>query len=323
MEKFKWAFIGCGDIARITAKEVLAMGDAEIVAAWNRTTARAHDFVATFGGTVYETAEEAINAPGVEGVYIAVTADKHKEYMMLCIRNHKHILCEKPFTVNAKDAEEIFAAAAKEGVYVTEAMWTWHNTTAMQVKSWVQNKFVGNIQKVDCFYSFPMMKFSKKPRHFVADLIAGALLDTGVYCVRYCYELFGYPKEIICKGELKDGFDLREKVTLCYDGFEANLTVSRIDNDGERFDIFGDTANIFIPMFHMTNRAKLKGPSVSAKIKDGSLLYGKMFSNVAKEIRSGALVSSVISPKSTIDCLKILDECRAQMGLVYPCELED
>ena len=65
MEKFRWAYIGCGDIAQITAKELF---DGEIVAVWNRTPERAQGFVKKFGGKTYPTAEEAITAPGVASV---------------------------------------------------------------------------------------------------------------------------------------------------------------------------------------------------------------------------------------------------------------
>lgn len=322
MKKFKWAFIGCGDIARITAKEILASGKGEIVSLWNRTPERAHAFAKVFGGTVYDTAEQAILAPEVDGVYVAVTADQHKKYMLLCIRHHKHVLCEKPFTVNAKDAQDVFDAAKREGVYVSEAMWTWHNATALQVKSWLSSDFIGPIQEVNCAYSFPMIKFSRKPRHLQAELIAGALLDIGVYCIRYCYELFGYPREIRCEGRLQNGFDLGERITLCYDGFNANLVISRDENDGEYFEITGTTGVISVPMFHMARKARLKGTGISGKFKDNTLLYGNQFANVADEIRSGASEGNRISAQSTIDCLKILDECRRQMGLVYPCEME-
>lgn len=131
MNKFGWAYIGCGGIAHTTAKELVKTESQQIVAAWNRTYEKAEKFVKKYGGTAYKTAEEAITAPGVEGVYIALTADKHAEYMRLCIKHHKPMLCEKPFTVNAKEAEDIFTYAAQEGVYVSEAMWTWHNAVGV------------------------------------------------------------------------------------------------------------------------------------------------------------------------------------------------
>ena len=85
MEKFKWAYLGAGHIARTTAKELRAGTANEIVAVWNRTFAKAEEFAREYGGTAYETPEAAINALDVEGVYIAVNADRHADLMKLCI----------------------------------------------------------------------------------------------------------------------------------------------------------------------------------------------------------------------------------------------
>lgn len=319
MKKFGWAFIGCGGIAEITARELLKTGEGEIISAWNRTHQRAVDFTRKFGGTAYTTAEAAISAPGVEGVYIAVTANMHEYYMKLCIRNHKPVLCEKPFTVNAEQASSVFEYAAQEGVYVSEAMWTWHNATANRVKEWVHGNKIGRIQSVDCYYSFPMILFSKKERHTSPEMIGGALLDIGVYCIRYCYELFGVPKEIICKGRVSQGIDLGETVLLRYEGFDANLIVSRDQNHGEKLEIIGEKGKISVPMFHMAQKAVLHADR-KTYFRDKSLLYGTQFSRVAAEIRSGAKSGIAIPSDSTIACMRIMDICRAQMGLIYPCE---
>ena len=66
MGKFGWAYIGCGGIAVSTAKELIKGNENEIVAIWNRTESKAKDFAAKFGGKVYATPEEAMNAPGGE-----------------------------------------------------------------------------------------------------------------------------------------------------------------------------------------------------------------------------------------------------------------
>ena len=149
MSKFGWCYIGCGGIANTTAKEISKSENNRIVAVWNRGYAKAEAFAQKYGGTAYKTFEEAVNAPEVEGVYIALTADKHAEYIKKCIKLHKPVMCEKPFTVSAKDAEEIFALAKAEGVYVTEAMWTWHNAAAQQVKTWLEAGRIGEVKDVN------------------------------------------------------------------------------------------------------------------------------------------------------------------------------
>lgn len=81
--------------------------------------------------------------------------------MRLCIKHHKPVLCEKPFTINAKEAEEIFVYAAQEGVYVSEAMWTWHNALFHMVKDFVTAGKPGTIQRADCSYALSTLKFYK------------------------------------------------------------------------------------------------------------------------------------------------------------------
>jgi len=319
---FGWAYIGCGGIARTTAKEVLESGQGRIVAVWNRTRSRAEAFSQEFGGTVCNTVQDAINAPGVDGVYIAVTANLHEAYIRMCIDSKKPVLCEKPFTVNARQATDVLTYALENGVYITEAMWTWFNATAKQVKYWVHNGMLGKIKRVRCTYSFPMILSPyKKPRHTSPELIGGALLDTGVYGIRYCYELFGMPKEIVCQGRLSDGIDLGETITMDYDSFQADFIFSRDQNHGETFEIVGENGSISVPMYHCARKACMKG-DICGKVKDKHLLYGTMFAKVADEIRSGNINPATISHQSTIDVMQIMDICRQQMGLKYPCETE-
>ena len=318
---FGWAIIGCGGIARNAAMAILQSGG-KIISVWNRTKIRAEEFSARYGGAVYETARDAILAPGVEGVYIALTANLHAEYMMLCIECGKPVLCEKPFTVNAAQAEAVLALARQRKVYVAEAMWTWFNATAKQVKHWVQEGYPGKIRNVYGTYSFPMLKSPlRKPRHTSPEMIGGALLDTGVYGLRYCYELFGMPKQIYCAGRIAGGIDLGEEITLFYDSFKADFIFSRDQNHGETFIIFGEKGKITVPAYHCARKAVMKG-MISAKTKDASDLFMIMFDRTAREIRSGCTEPEISRHQSTLDVMTIMDECRRQMGLKYPCEEE-
>ena len=320
MEKFGWAYLGTGGIANTTAGELLKAGEGYIAACWNRTREKAEKFAETYCGTVYDTPEEAILDPNVEGVYIALTANLHADFLRRCIELGKPVLCEKPFTVNAAQAEAVFAFARERGVYAAEAMWTWHNAVARQVRYWVQSGAVGKIKRVYCTYSFPMLKSPyKKPRHTSPELIGGALLDTGVYGLRYCYELFGMPQAIHCEGRVEGGIDLGETVTLDYGEFQADFLFSRDQNHGETFEITGDLGSISVPMYHCARKAKLTGIQ-SGKIKDKNSLFGEMFRHTAQEIRSGDPEPKIITQQSTIDVMQIMDECRRQMGLKYPCE---
>ncbi len=322
MEKFGWAYIGCGAIAHTTAKQIYKSDNNRIVAAWNRNYEKAESFVKKYGGKAYRTVEEAINAPDVEGVYIALTADCHAQYIRKCIENHKAVLCEKPFTVDAAEAEELFALAEKEGVYLAEAMWTWHNDIANTVRAWVASGKIGKVTDVECVYAFPMTR-AGGTRLLDPKRLGGALLDIGVYGLRYCLELFGEPNRIECKGRVERGIDLGETVDLFYDGFTAHCMFAIDKMKGESLTITGTDGRIKVPFFHTAWNASMKGTTVAKAKASRNGLYEKEFTNTATEIREGLKKGKIITPESTITCMKMMDECRKQMGLVYPCEMEE
>lgn len=319
LKPFGWAFIGCGAIANKVAREIQKDGCGTIVACWNRTKSRAEEFGVKFGATVYETAEEAITAEGVEGVYIATTHDMHGYFTKLCIGHGVPVLCEKPFTVNLKEAQEVFALAKEKNVYVSEAMWTWHNTPALTVRDWVKSGKVGQIKSVYASFAVPMLQFKNNPRLTSPELIGGALMDIGIYPVRYIYELFGMPQKITAQGELMNGIDVTENIIMDYGTFRAELVVSMQKAIGEVLLIKGTDGKIKVPYFHFAKRGRLTGKRRD-KFKINSLLYATQFRQVSEEIRAGKTESAFCPVQSTLDTMALLDECRRQLGVIYPSE---
>ena len=318
---FGWAILGTGAIARWVAPELLGAGG-RIVAVWNRTPAKAAAFVQDFGGTVCPTPEAAVTAPGVEGVYIALTADQHAEAMLLCIAHGKPVLCEKPFTANARQARAVFAAAARTGVYVAEAMWTWYNSPALTCREWVRSGAIGRVQSADLAFLTPLLLGEHLPRLMDPDVCGGALLDLGIYPLRYCYELFGLPRAVHCTGRLQNGCDLGQYTALEYEGFTARLhTAFDHPRNEEWCHITGTEGCIDAPDFHAASRLTLAVDGRPPRLYvDETPKYGRQFAAVAAEIRAGARESTLVPARGTVDCMALLDECRRQMGIVYPCE---
>ena len=316
---FRWGYIGCGNIAYTTAKELIKTPGQQITAVWNRTKTKAEAFSTKFGSTVYDHVEDLLKAPDVDGVYIAVTADLHALFMKKCILAHKPVLCEKPFTVNAKEAEEIITLAKKEKVYVAEAMWTWQNAVAQKVREWIRGKTIGEVTDVEAAYAWPMLSFNKNPRLTDPKMIGGALMDIGIYAVRYIYELFGMPEEISCEGDILHGVDAGEEIIMRYPEFSARLSVSMRKKKGEYLTIQGTRGKIQVPMFHCTKKAELTGQQAETFHQE-ALLYGTQFLHVAEDIQNGKTESENVPLQHTLDVMKLLDSCRSQMGIVYPQE---
>lgn len=315
---FNWCFIGAGNITCRVAKELVKSKTNCIFSIWNRTYEKAEKFAKEFGAIAYHTLEEALNDPHIDGFYIALTNDLHAEYMKKCIEHHKPVLCEKPFTGNRKEAEEVFELAKKNKVYVSEAMWTWHNKTAIQVREWL--KEIGPIKSVECEFSFIGVSKEYVVNRLVdVNKYGGALLDIGVYGVRYSLELFGLPKEIECHGDISHGVDLSEEIVFSYDGFKVKHRFAVNDDYGSRYIIKGERGTIEVPTFQRAKKATLKTEKTSV-VTDDSDLYEIQFSNVAKEIKDGLLESKFVTKENTLLCMALMDECRRQMGVVFPDE---
>lgn len=321
MRELKWAFIGCGDIAEKVAKELLKDGSGRIASVWNRTRSRAEKFAEKFGGKVHGNAEEAIRADGVDCVYVATTHDCHAQFTKLAVNAGVAVLCEKPITVNTEQCEEVFGLAERKGVYVAEAMWTWHNPVSLKVREWIKDGKIGAVKRVYGLFSFNIVQNGKK-RLTSPELIGGALLDIGIYPVRYAYELFGMPESIACSGKLKGGVDFGEKIYMNYGDFEAELVVSMKKLRGEKFVIEGSDGKIVVPFFHSAKSAKLTGKHREI-FKSDCLAYGLQLRHTAEDVLSGKTESDHCPRTATLETMKLLDECRRQMGLIYPCETAD
>ena len=317
MGKFRWGYIGCGGIAYSTARSILK-GNHEIKAVYSRSFEKAKNFAVKFGAKAYESFDSLLKCGDIDAIYIATPHTAHVEYAVRALEAHIPVLCEKPVGVSAEDVEFLIRTAKENDTYFAEAMWTWFSDTALGVKNWVQCGYAGETEKVIIHYAFHGLAKSKDSRVRNPMTAGGALLDIGIYPITYCYNLFGYPEKITCDGEIRDGIDVNEKITLTYGNTVCELYIS-FEYLKEFFSLKGSKGKIIIPVFHVAPYALLIGKR-GVRFAVGKTTYLNEFDRCAKEIRSGKTESEYIPFKATLDCMKIMDECRRQMGLVYPFE---
>lgn len=317
---YNWCFIGAGTLANIVAKEILPSGRHRIAAVYTRNPQKCRDFAGKYGAAAYDSAEAAISAPDVDSVYIVTPHTSHFQYAKLALSLGKPVLCEKPITVTAPEAAELFALAEKKSVYLAEAMWTWFSPIAQKVKEWYDAGDLGELYHAEARYHIDSRRYSARCTD--PNLAGGALLDVGIYPITYLYRLFGRPAEIRCTGRLEGGIDLCEDVTMSFpNGLTGTASVSMRDFKGlEKVFLDGSLGRIKYWFFHNANRVKLirKGGRNEVFKADGG--YLNEFDVVAGEIRAGLVQSPLVPPGATLDVMEILDECRRQMLLVYPFE---
>lgn len=317
MEEFRWAYIGSGNIANSTARSI-KRGKHTITAVYGRTQSKVEKFAKAQHAKAYTDFDKAVLADDVDAVYIATPHTSHLEYAVRAMELGKPVLCEKPVGVTVKEVDKMIDTSRKNSVYFCEAMWTWFSDVALKVKEWVQNGEIGEVTDVTIHYSFPGLMMSKDSRVLTPSTAGGALLDVGIYPITYCYNLFGKPDKVDCVGELKDGIDIKETITLTYGNAKCTLHIS-LTTLKEGCVINGTKGKISIPIFHVARKATLTNEN-GKKTYRGKTNYLTEFNRVAEEIRAGKTESSFIPFEATRSCMEIMDECRRQMDLVYPFE---
>ena len=318
---FNWCFIGCGKLANTVANQMKKHGGHKIVSCYTRNFDKCREFAKAFEAAAYNNANDAILADGVDAVYVVTPHNAHHRFTKLALELGKPVLCEKAFTVTSEETEELISLAKEKKLYLAEAMWTWFSPAANKVKEWVDTGEIGKILGAD--FTYHMMSVNYAPRNSDPRRAGGALLNITVYPIAYAYRLFGYPISIESTGKIVNGIDHGEEIKMTFKGGEVvNISASMVDTKGfEKMTIHGDNGAIKAPLYHASGIASLHRGLFRSKLflSGGKLFNSYMdeFDKVADEIRRGLIESEVYPLKSTLDVMKIMDEIRGQIGLVY------
>ena len=149
---------------------------ADVVAIAARDRARAEAFAAKHNiQRVHSSYDEVINDPEIDAIYNPLPNGLHAEWTLKAIAAGKHVLCEKPFTANAAEAEEVADAAEKSGLIVMEAFHYRYHELTRRIRTLVHDGSLGDITSVRAWLCFPLPKFSDIRYNF--DLAGGASMD--------------------------------------------------------------------------------------------------------------------------------------------------
>ena len=145
MSNFSWAILGPGGIARAFAKDLAHLDGHSIGAVGSRSLSNAENFAAEFGGKPYGSYEELVNDPSIDAVYVATPHPAHHDNVIMALNAGKPVLCEKPFSVNAVQAQAMVDAASQNQVALMEAMWARFLPHYAKVREIVASGVLGQI----------------------------------------------------------------------------------------------------------------------------------------------------------------------------------
>ena len=161
MEKFRWCFIGVGGLANRVVKQLLSSDRHEVVSCYRRNQKKNEEWAKKYHSKAYESAKDAILAPGVDAVYVVTPHSNHLEYAKLALSLGKPVLVEKSFTVSEKEAIELFEYAKEKNLYISEAMWTFYSPVGQKVIEWVRSGRLGKITKAEGAFKVPLNKIKR------------------------------------------------------------------------------------------------------------------------------------------------------------------
>ena len=206
--------------ARINHKLLAGAREAdgvEVVAVGSRDRARGEAFAAEHGiGRVHGSYEDLLADDDVEAVYIPLPNALHVPWAITALEAGKHVLCEKPLTRRAAEAERAFDAADGAGRLLMEAfMWRYHPQTAALARHAAE---IAPLRLVRAAFGFPLPGYDTGNVRLQADLEGGALMDVGCYCVSALRLLCGEPAEAGAMLVERSGVDGRFAGVLRFDG---------------------------------------------------------------------------------------------------------
>jgi predicted dehydrogenase len=325
-DKIRWGILGTGTIARKFATGLTFLPEAELAAIGSRSQATADRFGDEFNAPRRHASYEALaNDPEVDVVYVATPHTFHKANGILCLNAGKPVLCEKPFTLNAREAAEMIALARSKRLFLMEAMWTRYIPLVVQLRQFLADGMIGEVRLLTADLGF-RAEMDPKHRLFNPELGGGALLDVGVYTVSFASMIFGPPSRITGMAHLgQTGVDEQSAMIFGYDqGQLALLYAALRTGTPEEVMVMGTEGRIRVhPPLYCPSRLTVSRPGEMDKIIDVPF-EGNGYNYHALEVmgclRAGQLESEIMPLDETLEIMKTMDQVRGQWGLSYPTE---
>ncbi|WP_020574275.1 aldo/keto reductase [Actinopolymorpha alba] len=342
-KKLGWGILGPGNIARRFAGDLPASSSGVLVAVGSRNLDKAVEFAAEFAaepGAVraYGSYEELLADDQVDAVYISTPHPMHAELAIKAAEAGKHILCEKPATINHAEAMAVIEAAREHDVFFMEAyMYRCVPQTAKLVEL-VRDGSIGTVHQIEASFAF-RSRPTPGSRLWDADLAGGGILDVGGYPVTMARliagaaagEAFAEPESLTAAGRVGEtGVDEWATVNLRFPGGISAHVVTGVRQSAENVvRVVGSEGYLVVRNPWLPGRdgsgygieLYRLGEDVEQIEVEPTPLYAAEADSVAAHLSERQ--SPAMSWADTLGTLKVLDQWRAAIGLTYPAERLD
>lgn len=322
-EPIRWGILATGDIARAFVSDLSLMPDAEVTAVGSRSQEAADRFAAAHDiPRAYGSWEALARDPDVDVIYVATPHSAHHAASLACLRAGKAVLCEKPFTLNLAQTEELVETARSNEVFLMEAMWMRCFPAIHTICGLVADGAIGDVTAVQADFGVSGT-FDVTHRLRAPELGGGALLDLGVYPVTFAHIMLGPPDRVEAWAQLTpEGVDANTGMTFGYaSGALASLTCSLVGDTPRTATVTGTRGRIELPrdFYRPAGFTIVRGDAEPEYVPipfDG-LGYHFEAAEVQRCLREGLIESPVAPLAESLAVMSTLDAVRERIGVDY------
>lgn len=338
MDKIRFGVVGTNNISRWVIEGGREDSRFEVTAICSRSKEKGEAFAASLDiPHIFTSIDEMASSDLIDAVYIATPNSTHEQISIMCMNHGKHVLCEKPFASNAREARMMVEAAVRNKVVLMEAMISTLNPNFRAAMDRIGE--IGTVRRYSasyCQYSSRYDNYKKGiiENAFRRELSNGAVMDIGVYTIYPMVVLFGKPEGISAQGILLEtGVDGQGSVHFRYPDMEADVIYSKIVNSFLPTEIQGEEGCISIDHIHIAKNVSLiprirtgqgKFQAASKVALESSLEHSPYYYEIVEfidTIQAGRLESTINSHSNSISVMEIIDEIRRQTGVIFPADM--
>ena len=324
-QKLKVGILGAGHIAQKMATTLMGMKEAELYAVAARELSRAEQFADEFHAQkAYGNYEALADDPDIDLIYIATPHSHHFGPDRMCLLKGKPVLCEKAFTANAREAEELIRIAQEKQVFLAEAIWTRYMSFSRTIRELTESGIIGKPMMLTASLGYPI---AHKERIVRLELCGGALYDLGVYPINFALMTFGNDLEKITSTCMKNeaGVDMQNSITFTYrDGRMAVMQTTAFCASDRQGIISGDKGYLVIDNINNPQQAVVYNTDhqETGRYTCPPQITGFEYQvlEAAEAIRQGAIEPASMPHAETLRVMRMLDSLRKEWGIRFPMD---
>lgn len=324
MKTFNWGILGTGNIAKKFARSLHLLDNARLHSVGSRDPEKAGKFALEFGfAKHFGSYEEFLSDPDLDIVYISSPHSHHLGHTLLALSHGKHVLCEKPMSINAAEVETMVKEARARGLFLMEALWPPFQPSYLKAQEILSGGKLGKIVHMRGKFAF-LSDYDEKLRTYNLELGGGSLLDVGIYPIMDILRYMGIPESVeACAVLAPTGADESASAIFRFsDGRIAEAYSSFVSMAGVSTEFNCEKGNLILTRGRDRSQHLL---IEYAGCETEEMLFTPPAQGYQYEavevmhcIEQGLKESPVVPLQFSLDLAGILDSVRRRTGIIYP-----